>query len=320
MATQIRRIAAAAAAIAAASASAPAWAADYPAKPITIVAASGPGGAVDTFSRLIGRQMEKEWRQPVVIVNKAGAGGAVAAAQVKNEAPDGYTLIVSNGNTFFSTWQTTDSATYTVDDFTYINSISGGGCGWIVKTDSPFKSYKDVVAAAKTGKSISFGAFSNDNKLVLSYVAKQDGVAYKMVSYKGITEILTAVLGGHVDFGFSGGSHAQHVKKGTMRVIVATDDKRLADSPNAPTLKELGYDVSECAYFAVAAPKGVPAAIVKQLEAVVARAMDSEEMKKYLEAREAGPLLLGADGVTKRMKEEAEVFRAKLKQFQSALQ
>src|SRR3972149_4121312 len=99
-------------------AAAPALAQTYPTKEVTILAGSAPGGAIETFSRLVGKYMEQAWGKPVIVVNRAGAGGAGAAAQAKSATPDGYTLVTSNGGTWTNAWQQMEKPTYGVDDFT----------------------------------------------------------------------------------------------------------------------------------------------------------------------------------------------------------
>jgi tripartite-type tricarboxylate transporter receptor subunit TctC len=296
-------------------ASAPAASADYPTKQVTVFIGSGPGGATDHLARVIARHIEKDWGQPAVAINKPGAAGIVAATQLKSEAPDGHTIMVSNSNAMSISWQSLANPPYTVDDFTYISSLATPVCGWVARSSGAYKSWKDIVTAAKAGKSISFGAYSPDNRLMLDYVAKQENISFKVVNFKSTTEVMTAVLGGHVDFGFTGGNHVQHVKKGTMIAIAATDVQRLPDSPNVPTLRELGYDVGNCAFFMVAGPKGMPADVTQKLGDFIAKIVKTDEVEKYIEAREQHTLVLGPAEVTKRMKQDAEDYRTKLKQF-----
>jgi tripartite-type tricarboxylate transporter receptor subunit TctC len=296
-------------------AGAPAAGADYPAKQVTIFIGSGPGGATDHLARVIARHIEKDWRQAAVPINKAGAAGIVAATQLKAEAPDGHTILVANSNAMSISWQAIANPPYTVDDFTYITSLATPICGWVARSDGPYKSWKDIVAAGKAGKSPSFGAYSPDNRLMLDYVAKQENMSFKVINFKSTTEVMTAVLGGHVDFGFTGGNHVQHVKKGTMVAIASTDEQRLPDSPNVPTLRELGYDVGGCAFFVVAGPKGMPAAITQKLADFITNIVKTDEVTKYIEAREQQTLLLGPEDVTRRMKQDAETYRTKLAQF-----
>ena len=291
----------------------PALAQAYPTKEITIIAASAPSGAIDIFSRLTAKYMESAWGKPVIVKNVAGAGGAIGAAQAKNEKGDGYTFVTSNAGTFSTSWQQQANPTYKADDFVYIDTFSGAGCAWVAKGDGPYKTLKDIFAAAKSGKSVSFGAFSNENKLYLDYVAKKEGVQIKSVTMKSVPEVLQAVMGGHVDFGFSGGSHAQYVKKGMLRVVAATDNKRAPDSPDVPTLKEMGYGVSNCSVFMMAAPKGVPADIVKKVSDAVAAAMKTEESKKYLASRESEAVHLGPAGLTKYVMDDASGFATVIK-------
>ena len=283
-------------------------AADFPAKPITIIAASGPGGAVDLLSRIVGRYMEQAWGQTVVILNKAGGAGGIGATQAKSAAPDGYTLVTSNHGTWSNAWQQMEKPTFTVDDFTYINSMMGGGCAWVTRADGPYKTLKDMIGAAKSGKQVSFGAFSPENKLYVDYLAKREGIQIRSITFKSVPEVLQAVLGGHVDFGFSGGSHAQYVKKGMMRVLAATDVKRAPDSPDTPTLKEMGYGVSNCASFIIAGPKGLPKDITQKIADAVAKAMQTDEAKKFLDSRETTALLLGPDELSKLVHEDAAAY------------
>jgi tripartite-type tricarboxylate transporter receptor subunit TctC len=288
---------------------APASAQSYPTKEITIVAASAPSGAIDIFSRLLAKQMESAWGKPVVVKNVAGAGGAVGAVQAKSAAPDGYTLVTSNAGTFSVSWQQMEQPTYTADDFVYVNTFSGAGCAWVAKGDGPYKTLKDLIAAAKSGKSVSFGAFSNENKLYVDYVAKKEGVQFKSVTMKSVPEVLQSVMGGHVDFGFSGGTHVQYVRKGLLRVVASTDTARVPDSPEVPTLKEMGYGISNCSVFMLAAPKGTPKDVVQKISEQMVAAMKTEEGQKYLESRESAAIHLGPDGLTKYVMDEAAGFK-----------
>lgn len=286
----------------------PATAAEFPTKQINLVAAGGPGGAVDTLARIVARTMEKDWGQNVVVVNKPGAGGALGAGQVKNDASDGHTLVVGHTGTFSTTWQSMDKATYGVDDFTYINTLTTADCAWVTRGDSPYKTLKDVWAAAKSGKTISYGALTPESKKFASYIAGKEGAQIKAITLKSVPEILQAVLGGHVDFGFSGGGHGQYVKKGDLRVLAAVGGARVSDSPDVPTLKEMGYNISDCAVFMIAGPKGIPADIVKKLADIVSKAMNSEEAKKFLESRNSAAMTVGPDGLEKIVKEEAAAY------------
>jgi tripartite-type tricarboxylate transporter receptor subunit TctC len=306
--TVLLRAAAVAAMSLAVSGVSPAFAQSYPTKEITIVAASAPSGATDIFSRLVGKYMEAAWGKPVVVKNVAGAGGAVGAAQVKNAAPDGYTFVTSNAGTFSTAWQQMDQPTYTADDFVYIETFSGAGCAWVAKGDGPYKTMKDLIAAAKAGKSVSFGAFSSENKMYVDYIGKREGVTFKSVTMKSVPEVLQAVMGGHVDFGFSGGTHVQYVKKGLLRVVASTDIKRVPDSPDVPTLQEMGYGVTNCSVFMIAAPKGLPKEIVQKVSEAMVASMKTEEAKKYLESRESEAIHLGPEGLTKYVKDDVTSF------------
>ena len=286
----------------------PAAGTDFPSKQITLVVATGPGGVADSLARIVARYMEGEWGKNVIVLNKPGAGGALGLAAVKNEVPDGHTLVVANGGAFASQWQIMESPTYKVDDFTYVNSLASSACAWVTSAQSPYITLKDVWTAAKSGKSVSFGAYSIETKMYMDYVARKEGAEITGVIFSSVPEALQAVLGRHVDFGFSGGSHAQNVKDGTMRVLAATGDARTGDSPDVLTLKEMGYGVSNCAIHAMAGPKGIPEDVVNKLANGIGKAMQTEAALKFLKGQNDLGLNDGPAGLADRMKTEAAAF------------
>lgn len=285
-------------------------ASDFPTRQINLIVATGPGGAADGLARIVASYMEKEWGKSVIVLNKPGAGGAIALLQVKNEVPDGHTLLVANGGTFSTQWQLMESPTFKIDDFTYIRSLATSSCAWVTSAKSPYKTLKDVWTAAKSGKSVSFGGTSIEAKMYVDYVAKKEGTEIAVPIFKGVAEALQAALAGHVDLAFSGGSHAPYVKDGTMRVLAATGDSRTADSPDVPTLKEMGYGITFCAIHALAGPKGIPTDVVNKLSDAVRRAMRTQEGLRFLEGRGDVQLDEGPSALENRIKEDAAAFAA----------
>jgi tripartite-type tricarboxylate transporter receptor subunit TctC len=282
----------------------PAMAADFPSKPIKMLVGFRAGGSVDTLARLMARTLEKELGQPIVVQNKPGAGGGVTAGLVRKAAKDGHTIGMAVSNTFAANPVLSKKAKYGPGDFTYLGSAARGQCAWMVRADSPYKSVKGMLAAAKAGKSVAFGSLSPVTKLVVRYVARKAGVKIKVITLKGGAGILQGVLGGHVDFGFSGGIHVPHQKAGKIRVLASVDDRRLAGSPDRPTLQELGYDISQCSFFLNFAPKGLPGPVTAKLARAVKAAVKSGDVQSLLKKRQLPEFYRGPQDIARILAKE----------------
>ena len=289
--------------------------AEYPDRPIKILVGFKAGGGVDTMARMLAQKAGDILGQPVVVINKAGGGGAIAAKSVLGAEPDGYTLVFSVTLTF-AAWPHMTKTDYTSEDFTYIASVGKFQEAFVAGTDQPFKDWKGLIAEAKKKEGgLNVAVMTPYDKMVLRYIAKKEGVKFNQVPTKGGADIMTQVLGGHVDFGFSGGIHYSYVKAGKMNVLAGHGSKRLVGTPDVPTLKELGYDVVLENYNMVAGPKGMPEDIVKKLGDAFAQATQDADYqdlmtnKLHFPVVYLGPADLTAqiqemDGVFKRMAEE----------------
>ena len=219
----------------------PALAAAYPDKPITMLVGFRAGGGVDTVGRLIAKHMEQTLGQPVVATAKAGAGGGVLAAALAKAKPDGYTIGIAVTSTWSFNPVFAKKKRYGVDDATLLASIARAQCAIFVAAKSPYKSLKDAFAAAKGGTALSASSPAPPATFLLRHLAGQNGVKLRVVNVKGTPAVIQQILGGHVDLGWSGGHHIPYLRKGEVRVIAATDDRRLnAPSQDVQTLKEMG--------------------------------------------------------------------------------
>ena len=237
--------------------------AEFPEKPVTVMVGFGAGGGTDTLARLIGKEAEAALGQPVVIENVPGGGGVVAATKLMNAEPDGYTIGMAVTSTFSYAPLASDSVKFDADTFDYLTSAAMLQNAVVTGKDSPFNSWEDVVAAGKGDSKVSFGSSSPAVKLMMSYVAAQDGYEMKIVPSKGGSEIMKDVMGGHMDLGWSAGIHQRF--SGDVKVLVAAGHERLASSPDVPTFQELGYDIGDDTYFMFFAPKGIPEDVFQKL-------------------------------------------------------
>lgn len=284
-----------------------AGAADYPTHAINLYIGSAPAGSTDVLGRVLAKSLEDELGQPVVVQNTPGAGGAVMATQLLSSAPDGYSLgmVISqaySGNPVIMS----DTTHYAVDDFTHLASVSKGQCALVTSSAKPYKTFDDLIEAARRGEQPVYASQSPLTRVVADYIAKVAGVRFRVITVQGGGEIMQTILGGHADFGFSGGPHVDHVAAGEMRVLASTEDERLPTSPDVPTLRELGYDISSCSLFVVSAPPGLPEGIERILSAALEKAINSPEMTKLIKNLKLPPYYLGPKEVTAALRKESD--------------
>jgi tripartite-type tricarboxylate transporter receptor subunit TctC len=297
------------AAVAALLANVVAAAGDFPDRPINLYIGSAPGGSTDVLGRVLARSLEAELGQPVVVWNRTGAGGAVMATQLMRSEPDGYSLGMAISQAYSGNPVLTPEAIpYRVDDFTHLASISKGQCALVTSASKPYRTLKDVLEAAHRGERPVFAAQSPLTRIVVEYLAKVEHVKFRVITVQGGGEIMQTILGGHADFGFSGGPHVDYVAAGEMRVLAATEDARLATSPEVPTLKELGYDISSCSMFVVSGPPRLPPDIKAKLATALEHAIRSPEMRALIARLRYPEYYRGPADVTRLLENEAATF------------
>lgn len=268
-----------------------AWAQDtFPNRPITMVAPFPPGGVADLTARPVAAAMEKVLKNPVVVVNKTGAAGAVGMSFVANSKPDGYTLLLSLSS--ISIIPEADKLfdrkpAYTMDQLVPIALISADPTVLVVHADRPWKSVKEFVEDAKKRPGeISFSSSGVYGTLHMAteMLAHAAGIKLKHVPYGGAGPALTAILGGHVDALASGPAVVlPHVKAGKLRPLAGWGAKRVASLPDLRTFKELGYDIEFYIWAGVFAPKGTPQPILKRLRETVGQAVKEPDFKGAME-------------------------------------
>lgn len=255
-------------AIALAAVAMPAQAA-WPEKPITITVGYAPGGLVDLLSRAVGDVMSRNLGQPVVIENRAGAGGAVASTALMKTPGDGYNLVATT-----STTMTLDplvsKLAFGVDDFAYIAAIGEFYDGFFALPGRGWKTLNDAVATAKTEGHLSYASTMTIDRMLTSLIAKKNNVKLLPLPTVGGADAITKVLGGHVAFGYNTGSYYPLAKDGKLRVLALSGKERIPDLPDVPTLTELGYNVAAVSLIIYVAPKGTP----EDLQAKLAEAFE----------------------------------------------
>jgi tripartite-type tricarboxylate transporter receptor subunit TctC len=263
----------------------------YPSKPITMIAPFPPGGVADIVGRPLAASMEKTLKQPVLVTNRSGAGGAVGTTAAARAAPDGYTILMSLSS--ISIFPVSDPingrpAPYQLSDFAPIALVTADPTVLVVAADGPYKTIHDFIASAKVypGKiNYSSSGVYGTLHVAMEMFANAAGIKLFHVPYQGGGPAVTALLGGQVHALASGpAAVAGQIKGGKMRALAGWGDKRLAMMPELPTFKELGYkDVEFYIWSGVFAPAATPAPVIARLREAVRAAVNDPLFKGAME-------------------------------------
>jgi len=262
----------------------------YPDRPITIVAPFPPGGVADLTARPVAAALEKVLKNPVVVVNKTGAAGAVGMSFVANSKPDGYNLLMALSS--ISIIPEADKLfdrkpAYTMDQLIPIALISADPTIFVINASRPWKNLKEFVDEAKKRPgeiSYSSSGVYGTLHMAMEMLTHGAGINLKHVPYSGAGPALTALLGGHVDTLASGPAVViPQIKAGKIRPLAGWGAKRVAALPDVATFKELGYDIEFYIWAGLFAPRGTSPALMKTIRESVKQAVDTAEFKAAME-------------------------------------
>jgi tripartite-type tricarboxylate transporter receptor subunit TctC len=263
----------------------------YPSRPISLVVPFPPGGVADLTARPVAAAMEKTLKQPVGVVNKTGAAGAVGMQFVATSKPDGYTLLLALSS--ISIIPEADKLfgrppAFTVDQFAPVALISADPTILVVRAESPWKTTREFIEDAKKRPnqiSYSSSGIYGTLHMAMELLSHGAGIKLRHVPYGGAGPALTALLGGHVDALASGPSVVlPQIKAGKLRALAGWGDKRVAALPDLPTFKELGYPEAEFYIWAgLFAPKGTPEPVLAKLREATRAAVADPDFKSAMD-------------------------------------
>ena len=263
----------------------------YPSRPISLVVPFPPGGVADLTARPVAAAVEKALKQPVGVVNKTGAAGAVGMQFVATSKPDGYTLLLALSS--ISIIPEADKLfgrppAFTVDQFAPVALISADPTILAVRTESAWKTAKEFIEDAKKRPnqiSYSSSGIYGTLHMAMELLSHGAGIKLRHVPYAGAGPALTALLGGHVDALASGPSVVlPQIKAGKLRALAGWGDKRVASLPDVPTFKELGYPEAEFYIWAgLFAPKGTPEPVLAKLREAARAGVADPEFKAAMD-------------------------------------
>jgi tripartite-type tricarboxylate transporter receptor subunit TctC len=266
-----------------------AFAQPYPSKPVKIVVAFTPGSATDILARVAADYLSKSLGQPFVVENKPGAGGSVGTAQVKDAAPDGYTLVAAGSGPFGVNPAVYEHLSYDpLRDFEPIGNIVLTPQAFVVNAQSKYKTMRDLVADAKAHPGeIPYGSLGNGSTshLTMEQFQAAAGIKLNHIPFKGSSDAQTQIIGGQVVLmSDTVPGVLSQVKAGRLRAIGVAIPQRSPYLPDVPTVAEQGYPGFESVgWIGLAAPAKTPVAILDKLNAEVRKMLDDPAVKAKLD-------------------------------------
>ena len=267
----------------------------FPNRPVQLMVAYPAGGSTDIAARIVAAIAEKSLGQPIVVVNKGGAGGQVGWTELVRQKPDGYYIGFINLPATNTVILDPDrKAIFTEKDFTpIINQVLDPGIIW-VRADSPFKTLQDLFDGAKkspnTIRAATTGILSDDHLAILMAEEAAPGAIFRIVHLEGGAAQLKEIMAGNIDVAFDNvGGVVRRIASGEVRALAVMDNERSKFLPDVPTTKELGYPtVLSNSTRGIAGPKGMPEPALGKLREVLKKAMDDPEHVSKLETQGLG--------------------------------
>jgi len=282
---------------------------DYPSRPVRIVVPFAPGGSTDVLARLVGQKLGERSGQPVIVENRAGAGGNIGAEQVARSAPDGYTLLLGGVPHAISASLYSKLRYDLARDLTAIAEIASFPSAIVLHPSLPAHSVKELIALARArpGQLI-FGSAGNGspNHLALELFKTIAGIDMVHVPYKGSGQLVGDLLAGQVQLASMGLPVAiPHVQSGKLTAIAVTGAARSSLLPDVPTVSEAGLPGFEVtSWYGVFGPAGLPAGIVAKLNSEIGSAVTAADIKERLAALGAEPSVKSPDQFGRYVRQE----------------
>lgn len=278
----------------------------FPTKPVVIYAGSKAGSPVDVYARTIAKLAEPHLGQSIQVQNREGGSSTIAMATILNQPADGYALYA--GTRSMTTVLVEMDTGFTIDDFAFVIRSQVDPFMLAVPGTSPHKTVQDFVAAAKAnpGK-MKVGGFGTGtpHHIAMQRFAKAAGFTYGWIPYDGGSAATAAVMGGHIDAVMTNPGQLRG-KGERVRPLAITNADRLEGFPNIPTMKELGFDVTDLHWRGLVAKKGTPPDRIETLHQAFKKAMDSKAWAEFTEKQGQLNGYMAPDTFTKEAKSNAE--------------
>lgn len=261
----------------------------YPSKPVTLIVPQAPGGANDAIARIVAQKLSEALGQQFIVENKTGAGGNIGMAAAAKAKNDGYTLVLTADSAAVINPSLYKSTGFdTLKDFEPVAPVATAGYVLVANTAFPPKNVAELIAAAKAapGKyTIASAGNGTLNHLIGEMLGKAAGIDLVHVPYKGASAAVTDLVGGQVQVSVQSlPSSISFIRSGKLKVLGVVNEKRVAALPDTPTIGETVKGFGQTPWYGIFAPAGTPKAIVAQVQAAVAKALDAPDTKEKLAA------------------------------------
>lgn len=250
----------------------------FPSRPVTLLCPWPPGGPLDGLLRVLAENASRHLNQvSVVIDNKPGAAGTMAAGILAGARPNGYTL-AQNTDSVFRQPFITKTGYDPASDFTYVIAVASAVLGLVVNADSPFRTFAEFIEHGQRNPgTVSFGSYGHGSlaHVVMDQVASRHGIRWTHVPFRGTANNLAALQGGHITAAADAGGWAPFVDSGRFRLLAVFGKERIQRWPSVPTLRELGHDIAESSPWGIIGPRGLEPAHARVLHDAFKAASES---------------------------------------------
>ncbi len=293
---------------------------EYPSKPIHLVVSFPPGAGTDLVARVIAQEMQTAWGQQVIVENKPGAAGNIAAELVGRAAADGYTLLLVNSTFTANVGLFPNLPFNPLKDFVPVMRLGSSPMVIAAAANAPFDTLAGMVAAAKAKPgTLSYASCGNGGPphIIGEQFMRLHGLDAAHIPYKGCGPATNDVLGGQVPVLFTNYSSTKaYLPSGRLKALAVTLPQRSSLAPEVPTVKELGFgDISTDLWFGLVAPAGTPAAIIEKLNTGIASALNTPSVKDKLMNQAVEPQPDTSAEFTRFLKQEIAMYTKLIKEL-----
>lgn len=284
--------------------------AEFPEKEVTITVGFGPGGGVDTITRAATDALSSALGEAIVVENQPGAGGGLALTALMAKPADGYNLAAAISTTV-SFDPHASAVSYGIDDFEYIGAFGVFPEALVALPSRGWNDFSDLVSAAREAPDgLTYASTTSLDRIVTKSISEQEGILLKPVPTKGGAEAVAEVLGGHVDFAYSSGAYYAQAAAGDLMILAGLGTDPVPGFEDSPTLKSLGYDVSNVNMVIFVAPAGIPSEAKDALVAAFSEAAKSPTVLDVLAKRNMGSFTLTGDDFDAQIRAQDAQFKA----------